>query len=734
MIGLEINGKFLNLTAGANIRFEKTFFTLEAGLFQGDYSFPFDLPADEHNLSIFGILTEVSNKNKILKYECFIYLFDIPWQKATLRILSNTRRTIKVNIAAGIKSLNTAGKSLKEIDYGPDVYLGRLSDEIAARATNLAQEGTFDIHGFTFVPHINEGFYGDSNPDFKGVLNMMNPNNGLMYHNTTSTGNKYALVPFLYLHFILQKIFDAEGLRPIGTFWEHPEMRTLLVYNNKALDSFNEIGGTRVQSLTYQSNTQNDFYYGPTWPFRAINDKFVKGPTGTYDEPSAWSNTNHRYEITEQGLYEFEFEGHAWRWLDFHMAIFVNGNPIIASSYDDNQINAQNIHVYGAKFSFIANSSDIGKFVQLGFVNYALPPGGPPGTPVTVCYIDSGSTLTVKQSNVNQLNTFSRFIKYSNHVKDIPVEEFLLALKKLGVEFNFDFINKTASIDFVTTVFENNKMVDWTSKASNEYEVSYDSYKRGYKVSYDFGSTDKLNENNFLGLQIADATGQVNTISELPSINNEGTIFYVKNLNQFWKRSYDAFATPQWFWQKHSDHYYENVFEGGENEVKLTFAPMLMGMGKNIPPSPDADKETALMPASNCLGNSDLFGSGSDDFDLRLMFFRGQNVVGGAPYNKGGNYLFANTTTIGLNANIVGNFDFTLHLSSGFWQRFLVETYQRLATGEIYEQDFVLDEVDILNINKAVKVCVDGNVFLNKSVSIIVSDHLKTCRVKIMKI
>ena len=734
MIGIEINGKFLNLNSGSNIRFEKTFFTLEPGLFQGDYSFPFDLPADEHNLSILGMLTEVSNKNKVLSWTCFIYFFDIPWQRATLRILSNNRRTIKVNLVSGIKSLNTAGKSLKEINYGDDIYLGKLPDEIAERATNMANEGTFDIHGFTFVPHINEGFYGDNNADFKGVLNMVDPNNGLMYHNTTSTGNKYSLVPWLYLHFMLQKIFDAEGLKPIGTFWEHPEMRTLLVYNNRSLDSLNEIGGTKVSSQAYQSNTQNDFYYGPTWPFRVINDKFIKGPAGTYDEPSAYSNTNHEYEITEQGLYEFVFEGHAWRWLDFEMAIFVNGSIYKASSYVDDKFTAQNIHVYQARFSYTASPADIGKKVKLGFVNYSLPPTTPPGPDVTVCYIDPNSTLTVTQSNVDRLNTFSRFIKLSNHVKDITVEQFLLAIKKLGIEFNFDYKTKTVSIDFITTVFENNKAVDWTSKASNEYEATYDSYKRGYKVSYDFGSQDKLNENNFLKLTMENAAGTVNTVSELPSVNTEGTIFYVKNLNQFWKRTYDAFATPDWFWKKHSDYYFESVFEGGENEVKLTFAPMLMAMGKNIAPSPSVDLETALMPASNCEGGSELFNTGGDDWDMRLCFFRGQNKVGGSPYNKGGNYLFANTTTIGLNANIVGEYDFTLHLESGFWIRYLVENYQRLASGEIFEQDFALDEVDVFNIDKAIKVLVDGNLFLNKTVSIIIADKLKICRVKIMKI
>jgi hypothetical protein len=310
----------------------------------------------------------------------------------------------------------------------------------------------------------------------------------------------------------------------------------------------------------------------------------------------------------------------------------------------------------------------------------------------------------------------------------------LLGLKQLGLEFSFDFNKNTVSIDFITNKINDVVAKDWTDKAVDDYEVDLDNYNKGYSVGYDFGTTDKLNENNFKTVDPLVNIENFNTFSELPTILSTGQTAYVKNLNQYFITSYDQYASPQYFWKKHTDFYYTKKYADGQTEVKIAFAPMLMAMGKNIAPTTNLTLETALMPASKCPGSSEMFNLGDNDFDLRLVFYRGQNQIGTTPNNKGGNYILANTTKFSLNGQLVGDFDFTQHLDSGIWVRFLDWIYERIANGQILDWDLRLNELDILNIEKTPKISIDGIVFLLKTVTIMSGENLKISRAKMIKL
>jgi hypothetical protein len=161
---------------------------------------------------------------------------------------------------------------------------------------------------------------------------------------------------------------------------------------------------------------------------------------------------------------------------------------------------------------------------------------------------------------------------------------------------------------------------------------------------------------------------------------------------------------------------------------------MLMGLAKNVDPSNNATLETALMPVVNHLGSSDLFGIGENEFDLRIVFYRGQNIIGAAPNNKGGNYILANTTRFGLNGYLVGDLDLTLHLPTGIFKRWANNIFEKSANGLLGEQFFRLLPNDILNIGKRRKIIVDNVSYLLKNVSISVSKKFETCRAKLLKL
>ncbi len=739
MITIEVNGQFLFLERSATIRFEKNFTVLFQDLYQGDFSFPFTLDA-EANYKILGFLNKPEATNKVTSYSVNIFFWGLPFSPATLLITKTTRKKFQTNLVAGIKSLKTVGKTLPEINFGDSTYLGLFQDEIAAKATVISKDVDYTHFGFTFVPHINEGFYGSGgNPDFLKVLNMVNPNTGDIYYNTPGTGNKYALVPWFYLHFMLKKIFDEEGLTPIGTFWDHPEMKKLLVYNNRSLDSLNEIGETKivvVATQTFNMSNFTDYSVSSTPVLAREKVMLLKGPSGTIDEPQMFDNALAQYEISQVGLYTFEVAATAQMLNipDMALGIFVNNKWIGGAE----PITVDSAGWYPSIFSvsYTATMADIGKKAYLGFYWRYLPYIGDSllTTTYPFCRIHAGSTLTIKQSNNTNLNLYSRYVVPSNHMKSINVEEFLLAIKQLGVEFTFDYTSGTVSLDFVTDKINSTEVEDWTAKAVEDFELELDKYNKGYTVGYNFGEIDQLNIDNFKKIDLSNNIEDFMTFSDLPTIDRAGHTAFVKNLNQYFISVYDQYASPQYFWRKHTDYYYTTKYAGGETEVKLNFAPMLMGMGLNVATSTSVATQTALMPAANSSGSSEMFGIGDNDFDLRFCFLRGQNILSGTPNNKGGNYMFASTTKYGLNGHTIGDYDFTLHLDSGFFKRYINPIYDLIANGQIMNQDFRLTELDILTISKKLRISVDGVVYLLKTVSIIAGDNLTLSRAKMLKL
>lgn len=724
MIAIEINGMFLDLPEDLSIRLEKNYSTVIDSIYQGDYSFPFDIVTTDTNLRVLGFLNVLEFPNKVLQYDCYLHLYGIPYQKAKFIVKLSTQNTFKVNIAGGLKSLKTAELSLREIEYGDDYNLGQLPSQIALAATDISRESDWTVYGFTFVPHKNDAFYGTNNSDFNGVLNAVNPNNGIIHYNDTSTGNKYAIVPWFFLFFVLKKIFDQEGYTPMGTFWNHPEAKKILLYNNRALDSLREIGSTKVMinsNATINCGTNSALsLYNCLVPFPAI-----KGPVGTYDDAMAYTNANYKYEIKTAGQYTIEL---------FHLGTlhqpysgywaYVNGVEI----WHYWKILDTEIPATGRTYTFnwTANVGDIGKILEIKTGNFINPNGS---LAVTLL---QGSTITINQQNVDEINFFTPIVSAAKHMKDMTVSELLVALKKEGVDITFDDNNKTVILDFLEDMITNNAAEDWTEKCTSEFELDLDNYNKGYNVSYDFGTNDKLTEGNFIK-PTSPITDEFNSENDLPNTNLSGSIVYVKNTNQLLIRKFDSFANT-YSWAKYSDRYYNEVFAAGENKINLTMAPMLMGIGNNVDPGANADLQKALMPVSSNLGSSDMFGMGDNDFDLRICFYRGQNQIGMAPNNKGGNYILASSMRHSLNGFEVGSFDLSLHSLWSLFVRFSKNTYYRIANGQILERDVRLNEIDTLTLNKKSKVSIDGVIFLIKSVSIVISSKFQLARAKFLKL
>lgn len=720
MVGIEVNNTFLDL-GDEGIRLEMINPSFITDLFQGDFSFPFTVPDTDNNLKALGFSNVIELVNRTISLDCYIWLFGMPYTQAKIIISAGTKRSIKINIAGGVKAMKIADKNLKDINYGEDYNLGINSDTIIATAKTISLVTDYTVYGFTFVPHKNEDFYGTSNPDFCGIINRQNSTTGDFLKNDVSIGNKYALVPWLYLFFILKKIFEEEGLTPTGDFWNDAEMQKLLLYNNYALDSPNNDDNCYVitgAEVAYNTNTRLKLY---------------KGYSTTFDLANAWSNLNFEYTIQQAGDIVIDVLINAYvdtRATDYfgvyepHFNLYIDGvlaDRILfpSQSYGD--------FTRSLTYNYTALVGDIGKKIHLENVV------APVFLPLTglIFNVHASSYLLITNSS-DLLNIYSKNVSFKNHVNDITVSEFLSELKNLGISLGFDYNNGFVNLNYDKNYIKSTDVVDWTDKATDEYEINFEDKNKGFKINYDFGTNDKLVENNFKNYLKSNFIGEFATLNQIPSPSGIGSIVAVLNSNQLYISAQNTTTGIGYLWQYFSDYYYNVVLGNGEKEFKIKIAPMFMDFADNE--GGTAAQNKCLIPVSKQSGSSQMYGIGMSDFDLRFVFLRGINQSHSLPSPQGGVYIYASTSQYGINGDYVGNYEFNLNSKKGLIDIFILDFLTALTNADIVERDILLNELDIVKFNVKNKVSLDGSNYLIKSLSVLAGNLLKMSRAKMLKL
>ncbi len=719
MIGIEVKGVFLDL-GKETIRFEKINPSFITELFQGDYSFPFTIPATENNLKALGFSNIIEVVNRTIKEEIYLWWFGMAHEKAILVVSAGTESSIKINIAGGVKAMRIADKNLKDLTWPADFTLGTNSDSIITNAKIVSLESDWAEYGFSFIPHKNEEFYSSSNPDFNGIVNKQNSSNGDFYKNTVMIGNKYCLVPFLFLFYILNQIFIDEGLIPEGEFWDDEEMQKILVYNNYALDSPNNDDNVYViTNVEHSYNTTTRL-------------KLYKGPAGTFDAAGAWSNSAFEYTIQQAGDITIDVLINAYvdarDTLCFglytpHFNLYIDG--VLAG-----QLNfpSQSYGYFSRSltYTYTASIGDIGKKI---YINNIVDPVYLPLTGLIFRVLGTSYCLISNTSEL--LNVYSNTITFKNHVNDMTASEFLVSLKTIGIDIRLDYNTHKAILNFDKSYVKSEDYDDLTKKVTDKYDLNFEDKDKGYKINYDFGSSDKLVETNFKKYLASNFKGEVETYKMLPTPAQLGFIMLVLNVNQLFITSPNPSGSG-YIWEFFSDNYYDVILGRGEQELKCKFAPMFMAFAENE--GGTATQNKCLIPAVKQSGSSQMFGLGSNDFNLRFVFYRGVNQDHGLPSPEGGSYVYAGTSVFGINGDRVGNYEWRINSTFGLIDILLMQLLIALTNSEIVERDVNLNELDILSFNVKRKAVIDDVVFLIKSMSILGDSNLRTSRGKFLKL
>lgn len=723
-IDIQVKGEFVDMPE-TSVRLEKVnpFFITE--LFQGDYSFPFEIPATEKNLRLFGFANYIDVSNRILKMDAWLFLFGAPHSKTMLTITRARKSGFSIVLTGGIKSLKSADMKLAEIPLGKDVLLGASISQIISHASLAGREGNWNVYGYTFVPFKQEKFYDDKNSDFVGVVNQANsPTGDIMCANSLVNGNPHCLVPWLFLFYVLNKIFEYEGLTPAGSFWNHHEYRRLLLTNNFALD-----GGLQNYNLKVKVvQDQNVNAFGERIYLKL-------GPEGTYDNSlGAWNNTPGQtgsfYKILKPGKYIVDIVLEVLVW-SFVPGIIQGDTATVqlmfdfveVARYDFSKAQPPGPGLGDPRTGYIsyelnASIADIGKPL---FLEFLWAPGPP--YPNAILTIKPGTFMAIYEDT--PVNSLTDTLKFKNHVPDWTVGELLGEVKKMGVNLDFDFQNNTITLDTVDVKLNSFDIADWSQKAEPGYELDMEESGKGVTIFYEFPEEEKVN----LKFDPAKYKGEFVPGTFLPLPTNLDEWAIIADTNEIFRVGKNISGANEW--QFAGYNYRPYIIGAGEMELTSKLSPVQMTYALNA--GGTADQNLALMPLIHGRGSSELFGIGINPAPPRLVFWRGRNrEITTNP--KGGMYVLASTGFYSINGDITGEISLRLDRPNGMILKNSEKLYRAINEGVVIEKDILLQPRDVFNLKAFFKVNLDYNVWVLKSISVVISKRLARAKAYLLKL
>ncbi len=262
MISIKVNGKYLVFSPGVKVRFTlvNPLFADEVGHNSDTLSFPIPIKENQH---IFEFAESVlkSTENTV-SYECIVLIGTSLWKRGVLTISGIDWRDYQVSIQLDTSELviKFADKKVNEYSYGGVREISvatelTRSQEVITHA-NETTTGDVNTHDYVFAPIYNPRFYNGFHPSQDGSVISGTQFDEPEYMNHWEAGsflhnwppnllsgvplkfNKYFLCPFPYLIYVLKQHCLENGFvldETVG-FPADPEMRTLAIYNNCALD------------------------------------------------------------------------------------------------------------------------------------------------------------------------------------------------------------------------------------------------------------------------------------------------------------------------------------------------------------------------------------------------------------------------------------------------------------------------------------------------------------------
>lgn len=719
-IAIEVNGTFLDLTE-RSLRLEVVNAAFDSSVFQGDYSFPFDIPATAKNLMVLGNPSFVDAGFLNEKFDAQVYVFGLPKYLLTLSVTKANKKRISIVLNGGLKALRNADKKLSEIAWPADILLGNTSSSCAAKAKQITLANNWQTYGIAFVPFYAPDFYNGQNPFWGNVCNKQDSTTGGFLSNVST--NNANLVPWLYLHFVLYTIFKENGLTISGDYWSNEEFATILLVCNKSYDILGDNYNTKV----IQDYTSPGTVYNATGQVVGLD----LGPSGTFDNAFGWDNATDEYVIKMAGTYTF----------DFAYLLKVNSSASIVTRPFQLDAGAIEFYFDGAlvasnditaqlsldikeeqnsiKWQFTAVSGDVGKAFQIKFKKGT----GINQGPTYINLLEASLNITNSQSGI--LSRPEMAVKFSDIAPDTTVGNFLAELKKFGLDYNFSQPGQVI-INTVDKQLRESNVIDLSTQAGEPSDVNYDHIGKGYKIGYQFTNVD----NASLGLEASKFEGETWIHEDLPLPSVEGNWRIITSTNEIYKVVTNSSNVNEWQFAGYNYDAYQ--IGAGEQNNTPAIAPVQMVIATNA--GGTSLQNAALMPRYFGKGSTDLYGLGKTNPPLNICFYRGENQLGPRTDDRGGVYFYAGTGQYGVNGNIVGNYTFRLDTRANIIRSNTEIFLEKRNSNPIVEFEAATTATIANSITGSSKMIIDNNVYLVKSLSVFFKRSVAAIKAYVLKV
>lgn len=184
----------------------------------------------------------------------------------------------------------------------------------------------------------------------------------------------------------------------------------------------------------------------------------------------------------------------------------------------------------------------------------------------------------LEKYHINQNKDVNREILPANHVPDVLIHEYLVALqKRFNLKINFREGRKV-DISFKQKKNRQSKTLDITPILVNQYERSYLEFQdQGFTLQNDFGNDDDYYGDAIQDIKDKTLVGTVKTRTELASLNvgrqlTLDDIAFVTAENLYYRVA-NATTTPV-LWEAYSERLDDYVIGKGENTIISALSPL----------------------------------------------------------------------------------------------------------------------------------------------------------------
>jgi len=471
-------GNFV-LDPNTRIRFTYLFPLFVIDSIPGVVTYAFDLPDDAEGINsrLLAASTYFDVAKKYRKLSVSIIFAGDEFDSGVLIVTGSKNKKFRCTFLSTPFADNFADLELQKIaGLLSPINLGNTTDEIIVKAKELSQK-SYPDSDICFPTIYAPNFYGDTNPDFYGILNayyfdyIINDINKVWETGDPEEGdyetNSQALLPAFYCRSIIREIFKSQNFIIKGGFFQSQVTKNAVVLGLKAAD--------RTDKLWVFNGAHTGYYDEGTLRILMFGNHTI-GSGFSYD------TTNGKVlDASAKGYYDVIGENLKFQYVSGERILYVN----IFYSHIGGTVNVTQLSISSSE-DIVTVGSILGSFYIDNILQIGI---------FIACnqnYIPIDGTIDIKGTSKNALNTFAKSVSIGEYFSGITVSTMVNAIRSLfGLLFFIDKKRNVVEVELACDVINNSKLIDITGLIISEPDKDFTDRKK-YTIDYDWGDTDLM--------------------------------------------------------------------------------------------------------------------------------------------------------------------------------------------------------------------------------------------------